>query len=91
MEQFPTVKRVMIDGIERPIQRPKDPEQQKLNYLGKKKRHTREHLAAVDDQKRVLILSQARNGKVHDKREKPLRGRREASTLVFPALRLFFS
>lgn len=68
MEQFPTVKRVMIDGTERPIQRPKDPEQQKLNYSGKKKRHTRKHLAAVDEKKRVLILSQARNGKVHDKR-----------------------
>jgi hypothetical protein len=58
----------MIDGTERPIQRPKDPEQQKLNYSGKKKRHTRKHLAAVDEKKRVLILSQARNGKVHDKR-----------------------
>lgn len=80
VEQFPTVKRVMIDGTERPIQRPKDPEQQKLNYSGKKKRHTRKHLAAVNEKKRVLILSQARNGQVHDKREKPLRG--------FPALRL---
>ena len=68
MKQFPTVKRVMIDGTERPIQRPKDPEQQKLNYSRKKKRHTRKHLAAVDEKKRVLILSQARNGKVHDKR-----------------------
>lgn len=68
LARFPTVKRVMIDGTERPIQRPKDPEQQKLNYSGKKKRHTRKHLAAVDENKRVLILSQARNGKIHDKR-----------------------
>ncbi|NJO93432.1 MAG: transposase [Hydrococcus sp. RM1_1_31] len=68
LERYPTVKRVMIDGTERQIQRPKDSEKQKLNYSGKKKHHTRKHLAAVDEQKRVLILSKAREGKVHDKR-----------------------
>lgn len=67
-ERFPEVKRVMIDGTERPIQRPQDPEAQKANYSGKKKRHTRKHLAAVDENKRVLILSQVREGKLHDKR-----------------------
>ena len=58
----------MIDGTERPISRPKDRDRQKSNYSGKKKRHTRKHIAAVDEKKRVLILSQARAGKVHDKR-----------------------
>ena len=66
--RFPAVKRVMIDGTERPIQRPKDPEQQKLNYSGKKRRHTRKHLAAVDGEKRVLVLTRAREGKLHDKK-----------------------
>ena len=37
LERFAGVKRVMIDGTERPIQRPQDPEQQQLNYSGKKK------------------------------------------------------
>lgn len=68
IERFPDVKRVIIDATERPIQRPQDPERQKANYSGKKKRHTRKHLAAVDEQKRILILSQAHEGKVHDKR-----------------------
>lgn len=68
IERFPDVKRVMIDGTERPIQRPQDPERQKANYSGKQKRHSRKHLAAVDEQKRILILSKAREGKVHDKR-----------------------
>lgn len=68
LERFPEVKRVMIDGTERPIQRPQDPEAQKANYSGKKKRHTRKHLAAVDETKRVLVLSNAREGKLHDKR-----------------------
>lgn len=68
LERFPSVKRVMIDGTERPIARPQDPEAQRSNYSGKKKRHTRKHLAAVDEAKRILILSPAREGKVHDKR-----------------------
>lgn len=68
LERFPEVKRVLIDGTERPIQRPQDPEAQQSNYSGKKKRHTRKHLAAVDETKRVLVLSKARAGKVHDKR-----------------------
>jgi hypothetical protein len=68
IERFPGVDRVMIDGTERPIQRPQDPEAQKLNYSGKKKRHTRKHLAAVDQRKRVLVLSKAREGKLHDKK-----------------------
>lgn len=34
----------------------------------RRKRHTRKHLAAVDENKRVLVLSKAREGKVHDKR-----------------------
>ncbi len=58
----------MIDGTERPIQRPQDPEQQKLNYSGKKRRHTRKHLGAVDQGKRVLVLSKALEGKLHDKK-----------------------
>lgn len=68
LERFPAVKRVMIDGTERPIQRPQDPEAQQSNYSGKKKRHTRKHLAAVDETKRVLVLSKAREGKLHDQR-----------------------
>lgn len=68
LERFPGVERVMIDGTERPIARPQDPEVQQANYSGKKKRHTRKHLAAVDETKRVLVLSKAREGKLHDKR-----------------------
>jgi hypothetical protein len=68
LQRFPGVQRVMIDGTERPIARPQDPEAQQANYSGKKKRHTRKHLAAVDETKRVLVLSKAREGKLHDKR-----------------------
>jgi transposase len=67
LELFPGVERMMIDGTERPIQRPQADEQQ-LNYSGKKRRHTRKHLAAIDQTKGVLVLSKVREGKVHDKR-----------------------
>ena len=68
VEAFPGVERVMIDGTERPIARPQDSEAQKRNYSGKKRRHTRKHLAAVDQRKRVLVLSKAREGKLHDQK-----------------------
>ncbi|WP_293071272.1 MULTISPECIES: transposase family protein, partial [unclassified Okeania] len=68
IERFPGVERVVMDGTERPVKRPTDSETQKLNYSGKKKRHTRKHLAAVNQSKQVLVLSQAREGKLHDKK-----------------------
>ncbi len=64
---FPGVKRVILDGTERPIQRSKDPEKQKQNYSGKKKRHTRNHLGAVAPDRRILVFSKANPGKDHDK------------------------
>lgn len=67
IEAFPEVERVILDGTERPIQRAKDYDQQKQDYSGKKKRHTRTHLAAVSPDKRVLIFSQSYPGKDHDK------------------------
>jgi len=57
----------MLDGTERPIQRSRNPEKQQQNYSGKKKRHTRSHLGAVDPDKRILVLSEAYAGKAHDK------------------------
>lgn len=67
IESFPEVKRVILDGTERPIQRSKDQEKQKQDYSGKKKRHTRIHLGAVAPDKSILVLSKAYHGKNHDK------------------------
>lgn len=69
LERFPEVGEVILDGTERPVQRPQDSEQQKAHYSGKKKRHTRKHITVSTRQKRVVILTQARPGKVHDKRQ----------------------
>ncbi len=67
IKRFPEVKRIILDGTERPIQRAKDPDKQKQDYFGKKKRHTRTHLSATDATKRILAFSASYNGKDHDK------------------------
>lgn len=69
LERFPDVKAVIFDGTERPVQRPKDPDKQKEHYSGKKKRHTRKHITGSTRKKRVILLTKARAGTVHDKRQ----------------------
>lgn len=64
---FPEVKRVILDATERPVQRSKDKDQQKENYSGKKKRHTRSHLALVEPDRKILVLSHAYAGRHNDK------------------------
>ena len=68
LSSFPGVKEAMIDGVERPIQRPKKNKPQKKNYSGKKKRHTRKNVVITDKKKRILVLTPSKNGKVHDKK-----------------------
>lgn len=63
---FPEAREVFIDGTERPIQRPQDKDQQKNNYSGKKKRHTRKNLVMSTKQKRIGFLSRTVEGKMHD-------------------------
>jgi DDE superfamily endonuclease/Helix-turn-helix of DDE superfamily endonuclease len=69
LSKFPEVREVIFDGTERPVQRPKDAEKQKEHYSGKKKRHTRKHITGSTRTKRVILLSEARAGKIHDKRQ----------------------
>lgn len=57
------------DGSERRRQRPKDNEQQKAYYSGKKKAHTvKNHLVVHPESRRVCFLSQTVPGKKHDKK-----------------------
>jgi hypothetical protein len=55
LEKFPSVKKVILDGTERPVQRPKKNESQKEHYSGKKKRHTGKHITGSTPDKRVII------------------------------------
>ena len=59
----------IIDGVERPIQRPKNPERQRQFYSGKKKRHSIKNNLIIDRRTRKIKgLSTTCEGKKHDKR-----------------------
>lgn len=66
LKRFPAVRELIIDGTERPQQRPKDKQKQKEYYSGKKKRHTQKNIVAVSRKKEVLFLSATCGGKEHD-------------------------
>lgn len=65
-EKFPQIKRIIFDGTDRPIRRPKDKKKQKECYSGKKKRHVQKNIVMVSPQKEILLLSPTCNGKEHD-------------------------
>jgi hypothetical protein len=65
---FAEVEEVIIDSTERPVQCPKDPERQKELYSGKK-RYTRKDTTGSTRKKRIILLSKAKAGKVHDKKQ----------------------
>jgi hypothetical protein len=67
-QRFPDVKEVIVDGTERPVQRPQNRERQKEYYSGKKKRHTCKQITVSTRKKRVIILTKTRAGNIHDKR-----------------------
>lgn len=56
------------DGTERPIQRPRDPEEQKKYYSGKKKQHTIKNNVLIDMNCKILFLTETVEGKKHDKK-----------------------
>lgn len=58
----------MIDGTERPINRPKDKADQKTYYSGKKKGHTVKNNVITARSGKVLYLSDTYEGKKHDKK-----------------------
>jgi hypothetical protein len=55
------------DGTERPIHRPKDPEEPQDHYRGKKKCHTVKNLLIIDETWHICFLSATCEGKAHDK------------------------
>ena len=58
----------MIDGTERPINRPKNRQDRKKYYSGKKKRHTVINNIITQRRGKVLFLSDTYEGKKHDKK-----------------------
>jgi len=66
LERFPAVKELLIDGTERPVQRPKNKQKQKERYSGKKKKHTEKNIVAANHGKEILFLSSTSGGHEHD-------------------------
>lgn len=59
---------LLHDGTERPIPRPQDPDEQKENYSGKKKRHTVKNGVVCTLSTLILLVTATVAGTVHDKR-----------------------
>jgi hypothetical protein len=59
----------VTDGTEREIQRPKEPEKQKIFYSGKKKTHTVKNIAVADAcGRKVIYLGGTYEGKKHGRK-----------------------
>jgi DDE superfamily endonuclease len=59
---------LMVDGVERRRQRPKDPKEQVIHYSGKKKTHSDKNVIVVNTgSQRVSYLSPTLPGAAHDK------------------------
>jgi DDE superfamily endonuclease/Helix-turn-helix of DDE superfamily endonuclease len=56
------------DGTERPMNRPQDPEKQRLYYSGKQKKHTIKNDMVIDAPCKIRFLSETVEGKKNDKR-----------------------
>ena len=65
---FPGATEVLVDGMERPIQRPKKASTNRKHYSGKKKRHTRKAIVVADTNRRIGWLTPSQRGARHDKR-----------------------
>lgn len=69
LEICPALASCVVDATERPIRRPKDPEDQTSFYSGKKKRHTvKNQLVIHPVTRRILAVSATVEGKRHDKK-----------------------
>lgn len=66
LQHFPEAKELFIDGTERRVQRPKKAKNQKKQYSGKKKSHTRKNIIISTKNREIVYLSPTTNGARHD-------------------------
>lgn len=67
LKEVPELRLLVLDGVERPVRRPKDKDDQKKDYSGKKKSHRKKNLL-LSSEKRVVYLGPTSPGSVHDKK-----------------------
>ena len=68
LAEVPALRLLIIDGVERPIRRPKDKQRKKDDYSGKKKAHRKKNLLVSSHERRVVYLGPTSAGSVHDKK-----------------------
>jgi hypothetical protein len=67
-ERFPEIKDVLVDGVERKVQRPVGKKRQNKLYSGKKKIHAKKNVIAIDSKKKIIFLTPTKSARRHDKR-----------------------
>ena len=67
LKDVPELRLLVLDGVERPVRRPKDKDDQKKDYRGKKKAPRKKNLL-LSREKRVVYLGATSPGSVHDKK-----------------------
>jgi hypothetical protein len=68
LKRFPEIKDIFLDGTERRTQRAGSRRNQNRRYSGKQRSYTRKNILGVSENKTILLLSPAKNGRRHDKR-----------------------
>jgi hypothetical protein len=63
---LPECERFLLDGTERPVQRSQDDDQQRADFSGKKKDHTKENLVLCDGHRKIWYLSKTYPGSMVD-------------------------
>ena len=67
LAEVPELRLLVLDGVERPIRRPRNKDNQKKDCIGKKKAHRKKNLLTFS-KKRVVYLGPTSAGSVHDKK-----------------------
>ena len=68
LSSFPELKTFIVDGTDRPIQRPKHGMRRKACYSGRKKRYCIKNIISVTPSRKVVLLGKTRPGSWHDKK-----------------------
>jgi hypothetical protein len=61
-----TLEDLFIDGTERKTQRPKSGKLKKKRYSGKKKIHSRKNTVVCDENRKIVIVTTTKEGRLHD-------------------------
>lgn len=67
-KKIPELKDLFIDGTERSVNRPKNLKKRNKLYSGKKKTTTRKNVIVSTEKKYIVLMSETKSGRRHDKR-----------------------